>query len=374
MALTTMMVMLSVRSVAVVLLGALGALVCALAQRRRRESEAKAWKDPQKQCEAIYNHLCCHEFPWECYFAINFAFYRTFASPSIARLYHSTGNIINDAGKRVVDTDIMMHAWIDFGIDSKEGRESWEHLNRLHAVWKRRTSNQDFVYVLCCFIVDTIRFIEVFGWRQLTSVEREALYHFWAKLGRRMEIKDIPSSLEAAYRVVDDYVGSDVTSAETKEGHLLTNAVTDMLCQWYRYIPRRMVYGGTSALLHIIGGPTFVRKLGLRSPSSITVTAVLALARLRAAVLSCLPIPTKPRRMSEVLMQAHYPIMRAAATGDHSAGRVTSTDNPLRHDRSALLDFSLVGPVGLLPVLESERLKTKSATSEIDSRSRSTTV
>ena len=61
----------------------------------------------------------------------------------------------------------------DFGIDSKEGQESWEHLNRLHAVWKKRTSNQDFVYVLCCFIVDTIRFIDVFGWRKLTSLERE---------------------------------------------------------------------------------------------------------------------------------------------------------------------------------------------------------
>lgn len=109
------------------------------------------------------------------------------------------GNIAKAAGKRVADTDILMHAWIgtnwatrrcggvcdawaervvwrpnaDFGIDSRKGQESWEHLNRIHAVWKRRTSNQDFVYVLCCFIVDTIRFIDVFGWRKLTSLERE---------------------------------------------------------------------------------------------------------------------------------------------------------------------------------------------------------
>jgi hypothetical protein len=47
-----------------------------------------------------------------------------------------------------------------------------------------------------------------------------------------MEIEDIPSSLEAAYRVVEGYVVSDVTSTETKEGHVLTNAVTDLLCQY----------------------------------------------------------------------------------------------------------------------------------------------
>jgi hypothetical protein len=45
-------------------------------------------------------------------------------------------------------------------------------------VWKRQTSNQDFVYVLCCFIVDTIRFIEVFGWRPLTAIEREGAFFF----------------------------------------------------------------------------------------------------------------------------------------------------------------------------------------------------
>jgi hypothetical protein len=49
-----------------------------------------------------------------------------------------------------------------------------------------------------------------------------------------MEIKDIPSSLEAAYRVVDDYIASDVTSAETKDGRDLTNSITDLLCKYHR--------------------------------------------------------------------------------------------------------------------------------------------
>jgi len=364
------MMLASFRGALAALLGVAVALACSVMRRRRREASkarSQAWKDPQKQCEAIYHHLCCSEFPWECFYAINFAFYRTFASPTISRIYHSTGNITKAAGKRVADTDIMMHAWIDFGIDSKEGQESWEHLNRLHAVWKKRTSNQDFVYVLCCFIVDTIRFIDVFGWRKLTSLEREALYHFWAKLGRRMEIKDIPSSLEAAYRVVDDYIASDVTSAETKDGRDLTNSITDLLCTWYWFVPRGLVYSGASALLSIIGGPTFVRKVGLGEPSAVMTHALLLLGRLRAAVLSCLPMRTEPRLLSEILMQAHYPMATAAAGGATTSQRRSGK----------LLDFSQVGPVGLLPLLEEERLadeRRKSKTIEPDGRGRSTTV
>jgi hypothetical protein len=360
----------SFRGALVALVGAAAALAYSLMRRRRRQASkarSQAWNDPKKQCEAIYHHLSCSEFPWECFYAINFAFYRTFASPTISRLYCSTGNIAKAAGKRVADTDILMHAWIDFGIDSRKGQESWEHLNRIHAVWKRRTSNQDFVYVLCCFIVDTIRFIDLFGWRKLTSLEREALYHFWAKLGRRMEIEDIPGSLEAAYRVVDGYIASDITSAETKDGRDLTNSITDLLCQWYWFVPRGLVYGGASALLSIIGGPTFVRKVGLGEPSAVMTHALLLLGRLRAAVLSCLPMRTEPRLLSEILMQAHYPMAAAAAGGA-----------PTSRPRSGkLLDFSLVGPVGLLPVLEEERLaaeRRKSKTIEPDVRVRSTTL
>ncbi len=85
-----MIMLASSRGALAALLGVAAALACSVMRRRRREA-SKAWKDPQTQCEAIYHHLCCSEFPWECFYAINFAFYRTFASPTISRVYHSTG-------------------------------------------------------------------------------------------------------------------------------------------------------------------------------------------------------------------------------------------------------------------------------------------
>jgi hypothetical protein len=301
----------------------------------------KRWKDPKAECEAIYQHLCCYEYPWECFYGINFAFYRTFSSPTIAKLYYATGHIANSTSKRVGDTDILMHAWVDFGIDSKEGRESWEHLNRIHGVWKKRTSNEDFVYVLCCFVVDTIRFIDVFGWRKLTQIEREAVFYFWEKVGRRMGIENIPHSLAEAETAVENYVESDVTSSETDEGRHLTSAVTNLLCEWYWFVPRRLVRSGATALLYTIGGASFVRKLGLPEPSPVMLLLLGVLAYLRAGLLTFFPMRTAPHRLSEILMQAHYPMVTSLEAG------------PSRSSSAAKeMDFSRVGPPSVLQAIK----------------------
>jgi hypothetical protein len=321
--------------VVVLLVGALVLGLAVLRRRRRASLQALAWSDPATQCEAIYHHLCCYEFPWECFCAINFAFYRAFCSPTIAKLYHSTGHIAKDASKRVADTDILMHAWIDFGIDSDEGRASWEHLNRLHGVWKNRMNNNDFVYVLCCFIVDTIRFINVFGWRPLTKLESEGIFHFWAKLGLRMGIERIPESLAEASAFVQNYINSDATAKETQEGRLLADAMMNLM--WYWFVPPRLVSGGMTALLCVIGGATFVKKMGLTAPAPLTLRLLLSLGRLRAVVVSFLPARSRPRRLSQILMQAHYP-MHVALSADHNKPQ---------------MDFGHVGPVNLVTALQS---------------------
>lgn len=60
----------------------------------------------------------------------------------------------------------------------------------------------------------------------------KAIYHFWVKVGQRMHIKAIPDSLEKAEEVVEEYVESDNTSADTLEGRRLSDAITGLLCQF----------------------------------------------------------------------------------------------------------------------------------------------
>jgi hypothetical protein len=183
--------------------------------------------------EEIFHHLCCFEFPFELFYGINLAFYRTFVSPTIATVYTQTKTLERDTEKRVNDTDILVHAWIDYGLDSDEGQASFKHLNRIHGAFKNITRNEDFVLILCCLIVDNIRMIDVFGWRCLNDVEKEAIFRFYEQVGERMNLKDRPKSLEDAHTIVNDYINSDIHSKDTTFGRVLTNSVTTVVEKWY---------------------------------------------------------------------------------------------------------------------------------------------
>jgi hypothetical protein len=257
--------------------------------------------------EQIYHHLCCFEFPFECFYGINLAFYRTFVSPTISTVYRQTNTIAGSTEKRVDDTDIIMHAWIDYGIDSDEGQASIKHLNNIHGVFSHRTRNEDFVYVLCCFVVDTIRMIDVFGWRHLDDNEKQALFIFYEKVGQRMNLKNLPTSLEEVYTIVNDYTNSDISATETESGHILTDAIHTLVQKWYKLLlPASIIRTLLNALLYVVGGEMFHKKLGLKQPSSLSLYIIYALATLRRDFMQFMPPRTTPHRLSNILMKQNY--------------------------------------------------------------------
>jgi len=129
--------------------------------------------DAKKDYNEMARILCTQEFPFEWYYGINIAFYRTFSSPTIAGVYNNNRTIEITPEKRVADTDIIMWQPIEHGVDSERGTQALLHLNDIHAVFKKKTHNRDFVYVLCCFIKDIITMTELTGWRRLTKHEKE---------------------------------------------------------------------------------------------------------------------------------------------------------------------------------------------------------
>jgi hypothetical protein len=143
------------------------------------------------------------DFPFDTVRALELALFRTFAVPSISALLASTGEFLERAQKRYDDTDLIVSEMVEHGYESERGRAALQRMNEIHA--RFTIANEDFLYVLSTFIFEPIRWNERFGWRPLSGNERLAYYELWHQIGRRMNLKDIPPSLDAFGRWNEDF-------------------------------------------------------------------------------------------------------------------------------------------------------------------------
>jgi hypothetical protein len=160
--------------------------------------------DPVADAAALYRFTALYEFPFELRYGLNLAFYRTFAIPRIAEVLAASGQIAREPQKRAHDTGLFMYELIEAGgFDTQVARDVVRGLNRAHRNWN--IGNEDFLYVLAAFVVVPARWIDQFGWRRLIDSERSAMASFYAELGRRMGITEIPNSYPAFEHVLDEY-------------------------------------------------------------------------------------------------------------------------------------------------------------------------
>lgn len=213
--------------------------------RRLRQLSAL---DPVVDCHAIYRASTLFEFPFEAKIGLLLAFWRTFAIPSIAELLIGTGETIERTARRTDDTGILMYEVIDHGLDHPRGRIATRRLNQIHR--RYHISNDDYRYVLGTFVVTATRFVDRYGWRPLSDVERQATYHFYAELGRRMNIRDIPASLDAYTAFFDDYEARHL--AHTPAAERLMDATRGLLGTM---LPRPLAPAGPRLLAALLDAP-----------------------------------------------------------------------------------------------------------------------
>jgi len=167
--------------------------------------------DPDRDHEEIYRTSALLEFPWDTLMGLNLAFYRTFAVPSIARLLESTGEMVQRTRKRADDTGLLMFEMIQHGLTHERGRAAVRRLNQIHR--RFAIPDDEYRYVLGCFVVVPIRWLDRFGWRRLCCHERRASYVFYRELGRHMGIPDVPDSYDAFAEFFDDYEARHLATA-----------------------------------------------------------------------------------------------------------------------------------------------------------------
>ncbi|SOE02154.1 oxygenase MpaB family protein [Blastococcus haudaquaticus] len=159
--------------------------------------------DPRTDFAEIYRLMGTREFPWDMNQALSFALFRTYAVPRIGGLLARTGEFTQRTQQRYDDTVLILDAVLEHGAASDEGRAAIRRMNQMHRSYD--IGNGDLRYVLATFVVQPIRWIDAFGWRRLTEIERIASAEYYRDLGRRMGIRDIPATWQAFAHLLDAY-------------------------------------------------------------------------------------------------------------------------------------------------------------------------
>jgi hypothetical protein len=212
--------------------------------------------DPERDAQRIVFIDASLEFPWDTQRALELAFYRTYAVPSIASLLDSTGEFTERAQKRYDDTKILISAFCEFGYDNDLGRRAIRRMNQVHGQFE--IANDDFLYVLSTMVFEPIRWNARFGWRPLTETEMLATFFFWREVGKRMAIQDIPESYGEFERFNVEFERERF--AFTEGGHRVAAATRDLFLGWFPGLPasvgRPLVYALLDdALLDALGFP-----------------------------------------------------------------------------------------------------------------------
>ncbi|RLV47568.1 DUF2236 domain-containing protein [Nocardioides mangrovicus] len=198
--------------------------------------------DPEVDHEEIYRLLVAREFPWDLEQALELALFRTYAVPSIGGLLARTGEFTERTQRRFDDTGLILEAVGEHGFDSVTGRAAVRRMNQMHQHW--RIPQDDLRYVLTTFVTVPIRWIEAYGYRPLSEIERTATANYYRRLGRLMGIRDIPATWREFGEAMDAYeverFGRDDGAVAVSEATLRLQAGFPLFRPLPRWLVRRV--------------------------------------------------------------------------------------------------------------------------------------
>ena len=136
-------------------------------------------------------------------FAVGFA--RQMAVPSIATVVHRGGRapIMTDSRKRNDDSLVFFGEFLRHGHSTDKGRAAIDRLNEIHAPFPLR--NDQMLYTLTSLTFDAVRIPALFGLDPMTQIEKDASFHFWQGVGRRMGVTDLPATAEECHAWMQEY-------------------------------------------------------------------------------------------------------------------------------------------------------------------------
>jgi hypothetical protein len=247
--------------------------------------------DPERDYERISFLSTNHDFPWDVEQSLSLAFFKTYGIPTISELLDQTGEFRERAQKRYDDTELILAEIIDNGMDSERGREATRRMNRMHGRFPIR--NDDYLYVLATFVLVPLRWNRKYGWRRYTRQEELASLRYWQALGRRMNIRDIPDSIEKLEQWSNEFERANLRFSESSR-HVADDTL-GLYLSWYPSPLRPLIRPAVLALLD----DELLDAFGYRHPPAWLRRALDLALRARARIVARLPRRTKPHLITQ---------------------------------------------------------------------------
>lgn len=255
--------------------------------------------NPETQYHEIYRNLATYEFPWDLNQALSFALFRTYAVPSVGALLDKTAAFTRDTQKRYDDTSILLEIPLLEGFDSSDGKAAIRRINQMHRMYD--ISNDDFVYVLSTFVVVPRRWIQRFGWRDLTDAELLASVRYYQTLGRHMNIKNIPATYAEFETFMDDYERDHF--AFDPGARRVADSTMDLMASFYPRPAKKLIDIFSRSLMD---GP-LLQAFQYKEPGRIARAISVASLKARALVVAALPPRRTPRYVRDLPRIRSYP-------------------------------------------------------------------
>ncbi|KAG9225506.1 hypothetical protein CCMSSC00406_0003009 [Pleurotus cornucopiae] len=172
------------------------------------ETKFKEGKLTPRDAQEIMHASAFYDMPTLMTYSLSFALFKTYAIPSISKILAGTREFTDPStvSRRYADTEILICTWIASQLPGKFDGEKEEHVsdprgmialartNWLHS--KYSIKNEDYIYTLALFILEPISWARRYGWRPLSPMEQQSYFLFWVEISKRMEIRDVPGSLD----------------------------------------------------------------------------------------------------------------------------------------------------------------------------------
>jgi hypothetical protein len=243
--------------------------------------------DPVEEHQQIMRLSGMVDFPWDVTRALEFALFRTFASPRISGLLARTGEFTRRPQRRYDDTDLLIASFVEYGYDTPQGKAAIARMNEIHGRFRIR--NLDYLYVLSTFVFEPQRWIDRYGWRKLTDNEREAGFRFWCEVAARMGIDDLPADRRSFAAFNRAYEREHFRYARSNE--VVARATVEMFVGWFLPRPLRPLgERGVRALMD----PPLLDAFGFPHPTVGERAVVHAALRARANTQWLLPARRRP--------------------------------------------------------------------------------